>query len=91
MHEGLVRVITMTTEKTLRFKFLIFCAFFTGLIRFRNEQSCRKAIERSRVDEIVVQDVEVTVRMLRAADNSNGLGGIDLTRQYSNERKAYGK
>jgi len=62
-----------------------------GLIRFRNEQSCRKAIERSRVDEIVVQDVEVTVRMLRATDNSNGLGGIDLKRQYSNERKAYGK
>ncbi len=43
------------------------------------------------MDEIVVQDVEVTVRMLRAADNSNGLGGIDLKRQYSNERKAYGK
>ncbi len=54
-----------------------------GFVRYRSTSSCRKALERYRIGEIEVQDVGVSVRLLEARN----LAGVDLTRQYSNERR----
>lgn len=57
---------------------------FLGVVRYRSPNSVQSAMERFRFGEIVVQDVGVMVRILKA-DN---MGEVVLKRQYSNERRS---
>jgi hypothetical protein len=56
-----------------------------GLVRYRSPKSVQIAMARFRRGEIVVQDVAVMVRILKA--DSMSMGEVDLTRQYSSERR----
>ena len=53
-----------------------------GVVRFRSPKSVQRARDKHRYGEIIVQDVAVSIRLLQADTME-----VDLTRQYSNERR----
>jgi len=54
-----------------------------GVVRYRSPTSVQRAMDRYRMGEIVVQDVAANVRVLKEYP----LGEVDMTRQYSSERR----
>ena len=72
-----INVLKMRTRLTLASSI-----YFVGIVRFTSKKYTQRALERYRTSEIVVQDVAVSVRLLKA-----DMSEIEVRRVYSNERR----